>query len=814
MGSGSSKSSQVVTAKVTEEEPPEKSAEGTTIRETVAFSRKDIVAKGPPQETINVPNTLQFESVDENEYDEPRHPVAKLDTVAEDAELDDDGEDKDRNSLASNAELSLENAEQCGKPSSTMTDQERFARLEEIHRQGTYSETKFSEAKFKVFNDYLTWATETGSRGERVVMPDETMKIEQKRELRETMKKLHEADSYTGNEELHCLLVLCKLSDVRQADYVELVTELGFARLFLQIWDKLHKDDVNDLIENPASYLAINLLLDATQGFTVAGDKLCQQIGELCVPALLAVLHDRFYSVDALNMDSKKLRWMSRREFLKRVLTVLYHCIRHHMDNKSIFRENHATMVLKPYLKCRFLILRVKAIFILAFIVTEDENAHLNTTNTNIDFIVKILSKALNEPNHYSAHYNFSSIQVADAMKYLAANDDNKVKFITAGALSRIVSMMSDENPLEEQRSAIEVLWILSFHPSNQSAILKEEGCLQMVRKCKTHAALSRPCEAILWNVGEETHATLTKKSKDPSRKLKLDAKEGNSAAGGEGNSSSKQSPEHTVEHDNEVGDVFYNDDDDEEEVSTNHVMLSYQWDVQKQILKVKELLQADGYKVWMDVDQMGGSTLEAMASAVENAAVVLICFSEKYKNSPACRTEAEYTFKLNKPIVPLKMQTDYEADGWLGIMLGTKYYIAMATMDEVVDNVDRLKRELANRGRLPSTSISRHLSVTGESNLAVKIRRNDSKRLSKREAVSAKNAANWTNDDVNAWLTRNSLTELKNRLEGYDGEGILGLKTIASDAPEFFYKEVKNELGLKSLREIIRFKQALDDIL
>ena len=47
-------------------------------------------------------------------------------------------------------------------------------------------------------------------------------------------------------------------------------------------------------------------------------------------------------------------------------------------------------------------------------------------------------------------------------------------------------------------------------------------------------------------------------------------------------------------------------DDEEEEEISTNHVMLSYQWGVQKHILKVKELLQAEGYKVWMDVDHMG----------------------------------------------------------------------------------------------------------------------------------------------------------------------------------------------------------------
>lgn len=33
------------------------------------------------------------------------------------------------------------------------------------------------------------------------------------------------------------------------------------------------------------------------------------------------------------------------------------------------------------------------------------------------------------------------------------------------------------------------------------------------------------------------------------------------------------------------------------------------------------------------------GSTLEAMALAVEKAAVVLVCMSQRYKDSPSCRT-------------------------------------------------------------------------------------------------------------------------------------------------------------------------------
>ena len=43
----------------------------------------------------------------------------------------------------------------------------------------------------------------------------------------------------------------------------------------------------------------------------------------------------------------------------------------------------------------------------------------------------------------------------------------------------------------------------------------------------------------------------------------------------------------------------------------------------------------------------MGGSTLEAMAGAVENAAVVLIGVSEKYKLSPNCRTGKHSYYQL-----------------------------------------------------------------------------------------------------------------------------------------------------------------------
>ena len=52
-------------------------------------------------------------------------------------------------------------------------------------------------------------------------------------------------------------------------------------------------------------------------------------------------------------------------------------------------------------------------------------------------------------------------------------------------------------------------------------------------------------------------------------------------------------------------------------------------------------------------------------ALAVENAGLILVCFTKKYKESVACRTKAEYAYNLKKPIIPLKMDKEYRADGW-----------------------------------------------------------------------------------------------------------------------------------------------------
>jgi hypothetical protein len=135
------------------------------------------------------------------------------------------------------------------------------------------------------------------------------------------------------------------------------------------------------------------------------------------------------------------------------------------------------------------------------------------------------------------------------------------------------------------------------------------------------------------------------------------------------------------------------------------HVMASYNWDHQDVILRVVGSLQSRGYLVWVDTEQMKGATVDTMALAVEGSAVVLVGVSRAYKESSNCRMEAQYALQKKKPLVPLMLVEGYEADGWLGLLLGTSMWYALygATLSSesaFEDRMDALCREIGSRGR------------------------------------------------------------------------------------------------------------------
>lgn len=126
------------------------------------------------------------------------------------------------------------------------------------------------------------------------------------------------------------------------------------------------------------------------------------------------------------------------------------------------------------------------------------------------------------------------------------------------------------------------------------------------------------------------------------------------------------------------------------------HVMLSYNWEYQSMMREVHSALQAGGWRVWMDVHEVRGSTLEAMASAVENAAVVVIAVSSSYKKSAHCRMEAEFAMMKRKPIVPVVVERGYQPDGWLGMLMGARFYHTLTDERDLERVVSALEADIS----------------------------------------------------------------------------------------------------------------------
>lgn len=268
---------------------------------------------------------------------------------------------------------------------------------------------------------------------------------------------------------------------------------------------------------------------------------------------------------------------------------------------------------------------------------------------------------------------NWSPRKIVRTIRRLAQNDCYKKAFGRCNILPLLVEVAKRDS-IRGQRESTGAIWALSFIEENQKKILENEeamAILQLKRE-SSYINISKNCQGTLWNMrnllsNQRCYRHLVSWSSSIDETQNSPGDTNNNTSGG-------------IMIDN-----------------GQHIMISYQWSNQKTLIKIRDALKSQGYNVWLDIYNMSGSTLEAMAEAVEKASVVLICMSQKYKNSPSCRLEAEYAFQQGKTIIPLKMEKGYRADGWLGLLIGTKLFFEFSGKYPFDDKMKDLLRELSN---------------------------------------------------------------------------------------------------------------------
>ena len=252
------------------------------------------------------------------------------------------------------------------------------------------------------------------------------------------------------------------------------------------------------------------------------------------------------------------------------------------------------------------------ALLCLAYLIDEQNNHLIEAKKEMIKFLVDTLEEALRFTDR--KYFGYSSSELAEGLSQLASNDINKRILGELGAIKTLTKMVETSKDEEEEENSLKALWALAFDDQNKTLIKNEHNALQ---RCHTLAKSSnskvqKAAAGVLWEIGGRK-----------GRNQPLKSGRSTEQSLGPGGSTDQQQKQ--------------------------HIMISYQWDVQNIVKEVKNRLQAAGYCVWMDIDDMGGSTLESMAGAVEDACAVLVCVSQKYKDSPNCRSEAEYAYQVDK---------------------------------------------------------------------------------------------------------------------------------------------------------------------
>ena len=453
--------------------------------------------------------------------------------------------------------------------------------------------------------------------------------------------------------------------------------------------------------------------------------------------------------IDAENPNWEEENWKLV-AIIQSFLGILHNILRR-LRHRELFANREQTLLY--FAKKKVPAIAALSLLTLAYLVDENTN-HLILADENLlSFIITLLDGACRWEDRRRC-YGFSSKELAEGVSYLAINDTNKNILGQNGVIPVLISVIKTSNEDEEKASATRALWMLAFDDNNKEKVRQEEGAMDILHQLQQseNSEVQKAAAGALWELEGKT---------------------------------ARQSSERIAS-------------------TRNHVMISYQWDSQEVLVEVKNRLQASGYRVWMDLEEMGGSTLETMAKAVENSSVILICLSERYKESPNCRSEAEYTYKLGKDIIPLMMQRNYKPDGWLGMLVGTKFWIDFHSKHVIEQGVTKLIKELGGRGK--------DVDVTdGPSEPVVKAVQADIVAT----LPSSPGVSTWTNEEVKQWFKEIGLEKVcKEDISEINGQTLIDLQQVRSECPEYFYRCLEKNLNLSNMVDVFTFRKELGKLL
>ncbi|KAL3859214.1 hypothetical protein ACJMK2_009443 [Sinanodonta woodiana] len=486
--------------------------------------------------------------------------------------------------------------------------------------------------------------------------------------------------------------------------------------------------------------------------------------------------------LNALEDDDRRFAFNS-------AVAILHNCAHNPDTERSIYRSVNAVDSLLPFLESKQPQIQMVTLLALADMIDDNECDKIQGSENVFQFLIDMIKAAHEAPDRRKEGFHAS--ELIDGLSGLAKVEKNKTLIMDTTPLGIFRQILEDGHE-KELASVCRAVRELAFNQTNIGIIKKEDVLCRKLLELRAHKSreVSLIAQGAVFQLKLDV-STPTSTPRDLPPIPDEDTQGASDASKGVAHKQRRPLPKRLSR-----GELPWNG---------QHIMISYNWDNQKEILKIKDRLVDRGYNVWLDLEHMHTYMLDAMAQAVEKAFVVLVCFSEKYKLSQNCRAEAEYAFHKQKEIIPLKMQAGYNPDGWLGILIGSKLYYEFSEtfhFDEKVKDLLHAIDKLPNNPKYASGS-----AVSSQKTLSPV----------PQEPVSDSpgTVEKWTRDEIDHWLRKHKLDPTRiGKLQSLTGEKLVFLKKMSTKAPDFFFRCLENKLGLDSLEDIVNMSNALEHLM
>ncbi|CAF3436539.1 unnamed protein product [Rotaria socialis] len=496
-------------------------------------------------------------------------------------------------------------------------------------------------------------------------------------------------------------------------------------------------------------------------------------------PMCFAVIDAQFLSMFIPNLNNEiYLKYFSSNDAIKKLFEMIVsimHNIAQVSDLVDELRRSSCiealTRVVQTVASCS-VFLKGISYLTLAYIIREDERAHLANSNESIPYLVGLLHEAVNTSDRRS--HGLDARELCKGLSKLSVANDNKHKiFSETKLIDSLLNMLEQHTNSQEQISACTLIWNLCFDQNVRKAYNNQQKLNQIlttIAQTSSNDELRRTASGCLCTLMGGPTAT-----------AKASSSSSSSSAG------------------------------------NKTIMISYNHDVQQLSKQIKDQLAADGYDVWIDVESMHGNILDAMSDAIESSTIFLMCLTEKYKDSPSCRLECEYAYQRKKHIIPLLLQANYKPDGWLGIILGSKLYINYAkkpfeaayseTLGELQATMNPTERKPtvppvkkhAPPPQQSSTIIDTTTTRTSPSQgaLAHLMSQFRIDKQSETMSISLANLEKLSITDTQRLLAENGLEKFMPIFLDVDGVKLIKLFEIKNKAPQCYYMLIKDQWDL-----------------